>query len=151
MHPFISKTLMQLFTKPAFAIDRVEALGLTARRILAHNYFPPSYQNTLCRLYFGTTYWDRAPSRFITTVNFPLDEDRYNVLANAFANLCPLPVTADVARGMGEMLGPPPHHPSRRTRCGFVLGGDGGDGCTYFIIDYNQVRVLTESRRPDQV
>lgn len=105
---------------------------------LVASYFPPSYQNTgpsLCRLYFGTTYWDRAPSRFITTVNFPLEKDRCNVLANAFANLCPLPVTADVARGMGEMLGHL-HHTARvdARDMEFVLGGDGGDGCTYFII-----------------
>ncbi|KAJ7361379.1 hypothetical protein DFH08DRAFT_683851, partial [Mycena albidolilacea] len=95
---------------------------------------------SLCRLYFGTTYRDRAPSRFITTVNFSLNEDRYNVLGNAFANLCPLPVAADVARGMGEMLGRL-HHTARvdARDMEFVLGGDGSDGCTYFIIGYNQV------------
>ena len=81
-------------------------------------------------------------SRFFNTNNFPLDETRYTQLATLFKFL---PPAADVARAMGDMLFRLHHLTSVDARdVEFVLGGDGGAGFTFFVIDFNQAGLVTK-------
>ena len=98
--PLVTPGLGACFQQPTYAMDRVHALPLTARRHLAEHYFPPNVSRgpALCRLYFGRDYTGATPSRFFNTNNFPLDETRYTRLATLFEYL---PPAADVARAMG--------------------------------------------------
>ena len=138
VRPLVTPGLMACFQQPTYAMDRVHALPINVRRHLAQLYFPPQvpYGPSLCRLYFGRDYTGAAPSRFINTLNFPLDEARYTQLATVFQFL---PSAIDVARAMGSMLFRLHHLASVDARdVEFVLGGDGGAGFTFFLIDFNQ-------------
>jgi len=136
--PLVTPDLGACFQQTTYAMDRVHALPTNVRRHLAERYFPPNVSRgpTLCRLYFGKDYTGAAPSRFFNTNNFPLDETRFTQLATLFEYL---PPAADVARAMGDMLFRLHHLASVDARdVEFVLGGDGGAGFTFFVIDFNQ-------------
>lgn len=137
--PLVTPGVMAYFQQPSYAMDRVHALPITVRRYLAEQYFPSQvpYGPALCRLYFGKDYTGAAPSRFVNTLNFPLDETRYTELTTSFQFL---PLVIDVARAMGVMLSRLHHLASVDARdVEFILGGDGGAGFTFFLIDFNQV------------
>jgi len=143
--PLVTPDLGACFQQPTYAMDRVHALPITVRRHLAKHYFPPNVSRgpALCRLYLGRNYTGAAPSRFFNTNNFPLDETRYTQLATLFEFL---PPAADVARAMGDMLFRLHHLASVDARdIEFVLGGDGGAGFTFFIIDFNQAGLVVNS------
>jgi len=140
--PLVTPGVMAYFPQPTYAMDRVHALPINARRYLAGRYFPPELSDgpALCRLYLGKDYTGAAPSRFANTTNFPLDETRYTQLATLFQFL---PPAAEVAREMGSMLSRLHHRASVDARdVEFVLGGDGGAGFTFFLIDFNQASVV---------
>ena len=140
--PLITPGVMACFQRSTYAMDRVHALPINARRHLARQYFPPQLSDgpALCRLYFGRDYTGAPPSRFVNTLNFPLDETRYAQLNTLFQFL---PSAVDVARAMGSMLFRLHHRASVDARdVEFVLGGDGGAGFTFFLIDFNQASVL---------
>ena len=143
--PLVTPDMGACFQRPTYAMDRVHALPLTVRRHLAERYFPPKVSRgpALCRLYFGRDYTGAAPSRFFNTNNFPLDETRYTQMATLFEYL---PPAADVARAIGDMLFRLHHLASVDARdVEFVLGGDGGAGFTFFVIDFNQAGVAVRS------
>ena len=136
--PLVTPGMMACFQQPVYAMDRVHALPINVRRHLAELYFPSqaSYGPALCRLYFGRDYTGAGPSRFFNTLNFPLDEARYTQLATLFGFL---PSAVDVARAMGDMLFRLHHLASVDARdVEFILGGDGGAGLTFVLIDFNQ-------------
>ena len=136
---------MAYFQEPAYAMDRVHALPINVRRYLAEQYSPPemSYGPALCRLYFGRDCTGAAPSRFVNTLNFPLDETRYTQLATQFQFL---PSAVDVARAMGNILFRLHHLASVDARdVEFVLGGDGGAVFTFFLIDFDQASIAVRS------
>lgn len=138
LRPLVTPGVMACFQQPTYAMDRVHALPINARRYLAERYFPSqaSHGPALCRLYFGRDYTGAAPSRFINTLNFPLDETRYTQLATLTQLL---PSAVDVARAIGNMLFRLHHLASVDARdVEFVLGGDGGAGFTFSLIDFNQ-------------
>jgi len=140
--PLITPGVMARFQQPTYAMDRVHALPINARRHLAERYFPPQLSDgpALCRLYFGRDYTGAAPSRFVNTLNFPLDETRYTQLTTLFEFL---PPAAEVARAIGSMLFCLHHRASVDARdVEFVLAGDGGAGFTFFLIDFNQASVV---------
>ena len=140
--PLVTPGVMAYFQQPTYAMDRVHALPINARRHLGERYFPPQLSDgpALCRLYLGRDYTGAAPSRFANTLNFPLDETRYTQLATLFQFLPPV---AEVARAMGSMLFRLHHRASVDARdVEFVLAGDGGAGFTFFLIDFNQASVV---------
>ena len=67
--PLVTPGVMAYFPQPTYAMDRVHALPINARRYLAERYFPPELSDgpALCRLYFGKDYTGTAPSRFANT------------------------------------------------------------------------------------
>jgi hypothetical protein len=140
--PLVTPDVMAYFQQPTYAMDRVHALPINVRRHLAGRYFPSQASDgpALCRLYFGRDYTGATPSRFVNTVNFPLDEARYSQMATLFHFL---PPAVDVARAMGNMLSRLHHRASVDARdVEFVLGGDGGAGFTFFLIDFNQASAV---------
>ncbi|KIY52170.1 hypothetical protein FISHEDRAFT_35658 [Fistulina hepatica ATCC 64428] len=124
----------------------VPAVPLTFGKAVQELFFPPNVQSkgpNLCRLYFGKTFVEQLSEssrpRFFNSSNFPLDAARYTQLRRRFPR--ELDSIENVAHGMGEMLG------RLHGRAGvdgrdveFVLGGDGMFGCSYWVIDFNQVR-----------
>ena len=90
------------FRQPTCAMDRVHASPINTRRHLAERYFLPQLSDgpALCRLYLGRDYIGAAPSRFVDTLNFPLDDTRYTQLTTLFEFL----PAAEVARATGSML-----------------------------------------------
>lgn len=145
--PLVTLGVMACFQRPTYAMDRVHALPIDARRYLAKSYFPSQFSDgpALCRLYFGKDYTGAAPSRFINTLNFPLDETRYTQLAELFQLLPPASV---IAGGMGSMLFWLHHNASIDARdVEFILGGDGGAGFRPFLIDFNQASAVTKPSR----
>lgn len=140
--PLVTAGVMAHFRHPTYAMDRVHALPIDGRRHLAKRYFPLELSDgpALCRLYFGRDYTGAPPSRFVNTLNFPLDEPRYTQLATLFQSL---PPAVDVACAMGDMLFRLHHRASVDARdVEFVLGGDGGGGFTFFLIDFNQASAV---------
>ena len=140
-HPIVTLNIMTPFPRATYAMDRVHALPYDAGMIISKKYLPESLRRntvSLCRLYFGKNYTNGPPSRFFNTSNFPLDEQRYVNLFESFPELLD-PVNV-VASEMGEMLSRLHFKACVDARdVEFVLGGDGGGGFTYFVIDYNQV------------
>ncbi len=131
------------FGNATYAMDLVLPLPEHAATRLREAYFPPGAAAAsgpnLCRLYFGKEYGTRR-SQFANTHNFPLDVARYQALMKAYPDFEVTP--EDVAKGMGETLG------RIHLRAGydardieFVLGGDGGGGFSFWVIDFNQVCV----------
>jgi len=139
--PIVTPNIMTPFTRATYAMDRVHALPYDAGMIISKTYLPETLRKTtvsLCRLYFGKNYTNAPPPRFFNTSNFPLDEERYVNLFESFPEL--LEPVKVVASGMGEMLSRLHFKACVDARdVEFVLGGDGGGGFTYFVIDYNQV------------
>ena len=142
--PLVTPDIMACFQQPTYAMDRVHALPINARRHLASSYFPSEFSDgpALCRLYLGKDYTGATSSRFVNTLNFPLDEARYTQLAELFTFL---PSASDIARGMGSMLFRLHQRASVDARdVEFILGGDGGAGFTFFLIDFNQASASIE-------
>ncbi|TCD63580.1 hypothetical protein EIP91_005219 [Steccherinum ochraceum] len=143
---FMTPSLMAPFDRATYAMDRVHALPYGASKSIVRAYFPRSLQDAtiaLCRLYFGKVYPKTPLPKFVSTNNFPLDEQRYTKLFEDFSHL--LQPADEVARGMGEILAKL-HYKARvdGRDIEFVLGGTGGADFTYFIIDFNQVRAWTK-------
>ncbi|KZT19826.1 hypothetical protein NEOLEDRAFT_1077142 [Neolentinus lepideus HHB14362 ss-1] len=125
------------FSDPSTSRFHEAPPGPTRRRPLrpAAAYLPPPTPvgPALCRLYFGKRY----AARFASAANFPVDAQRYERLRASFAWL---PSQEEVAAGMGEMVGRL-HWAAGVDARGveFVMGGDGGSGAAFFVIDYDQV------------
>ncbi|KAF9046826.1 hypothetical protein BDZ89DRAFT_1108647 [Hymenopellis radicata] len=140
VRPIVNQALLSIFRSPVYAMDRVQALPPRASAKLTALYFPRTVETgpLLCRLYFGKTFTGARIPSFYNTQNFPLDEGRYNTLASLFPRL---PSVTEVVQGMAEMLARLHYRASMDARdVEFVLGGDGGSGFTFFVIDFNQVR-----------
>ncbi|KAF9046825.1 hypothetical protein BDZ89DRAFT_1155091 [Hymenopellis radicata] len=139
--PVVAEEELLIFHSATYAMDRIHALPPNARARLRALYIPPTSTieagPVICRLYFGKTLGTRI-SRFYNTLNFPLDEGRYNTLVSIFPEL---PSATEVAQGIAEMLARLHYRASIDARdVEFILGGDGGAGFTFFVIDFNQVR-----------
>ncbi|KAI0718576.1 hypothetical protein C8T65DRAFT_706758 [Cerioporus squamosus] len=122
------------------AVFKLSALReKTLVTIPTHHAASSSSGPNLCRLYFGKKYGS-SRSRFANTHNFPLDCARYEALTAAYPDFQVSPEA--IARGIGETLG---HihlcagYDGRDIE--FVLGGDGGGGFSFWVIDFNQMRV----------
>ena len=137
-HPLVTPCVMAYFPQPTYAMDRVHDLPINARRHLAERYSPRNYLTAPPYVVHisGGTIIGAAPSRFANTTNFPLDETRYTQLATLFQFP---PPAVEVAREMGSMLSRLHHQASVDARdVEFVLGGDGGAGFAFFLIDFNR-------------
>ncbi len=141
--PTVRPEQFSSFDNAAYALDLVLPLPEHAAMRLREAYFPPGAAAAsgpnLCRLYFGKEYGPRR-SQFANTHNFPLDVARYEALMRAYPDFQVTP--KDIAKGMGETLG------RIHLRAGydardieFVLGGDGGGGFSFWVIDFNQVHM----------
>jgi hypothetical protein len=144
---FSAETFSTLgFTAPTYVMDRVFVLPLRISNPIRDLYYPPHAKETnpppLCRLYFGKVLdvapvQTSRPNHFFNSSNFPLDVARYTALA---ARL-PLPPVAEVVEGMGEMLARLHWRGNVDGRdIEFVMGGDGYEGISFFVIDFNQAR-----------
>lgn len=147
--PIVGTASFRPFTKPTYAMQRVHSLPLPLAKIISNMYFPKEQQQqhispTICRLYFGKVLPQR-PGRFFNSANFPLDAARYSAICQEYTDeereFIGLPPVEAVAEAMGEMLGRLHVWGGCDARdVEFVLGGDGGDGASFLVIDFNQVR-----------
>ncbi|OBZ74383.1 hypothetical protein A0H81_05758 [Grifola frondosa] len=131
-------------TAPTYVLDRAHILPRDISDIVRELYYPEWAKNTvdqpmLCRLYFGKAC---RISSFVNPINFPIDATRYMTLFSEEPEML-LPI-AEIAQGMGEMLG------SIHWVAGFdgrdiefVMGGDGYGGVRYYVIDFNQMHHST--------
>jgi len=136
--PAIKRQTFRSFDRAVYAMERIFHLPDQMSSEIALNFYPTGQQSQpgprLCRLYLGKDL-DR-PSRFFNSANFPLDVARYETLCQS-GDLSPV---GDVAYGMGEMIGRIHWRGGFDARdIEFVIGGDGFDEVSYFVIDFNQV------------
>ena len=141
VRPTLRAEQFSSFDNATYAMDLVPPLPEHAAASLRQAYFPPTssvaFGPNLCRLYFGKQY-GTARSRFANSTNFPLDVARYESLMAAYPDFEYSP--EDIARGMGETLGRIHFRVGYDGRdIEFVLGGDGGGGFSFWVIDFNQV------------
>lgn len=141
--PMIQPDSFTSFSSPVYAMDRIFHLPKAFAKNIAREFYPEQHQQQqpgprLCRLYLGKVI---GPSRFFNSENFPLDPVRYRRLQQLQElSTRGLSILEEVAYGMGEMLGRIHWRGGYDARdIEFVFGGDGYDGCSYNVIDFNQV------------
>ncbi|KAK0482332.1 hypothetical protein IW261DRAFT_1467262 [Armillaria novae-zelandiae] len=143
--PLVAPGEFAAFRRPAYAMDRVQALPTQVATRIREQFYPanaPDRGPSLFRLYFGKDYTNARQSRFINTSVFFLDVARYNQVASYPEGIADwLPDAQVVAEAMGNMLG---RIHSRGGYDGrdieFVLGGNGYSGFEFYVIDFNQIR-----------
>lgn len=125
-------------------MDRAHALPEYIGNIVREEFYSQKARDqhiespSICRLYFGKVL---RPSQFVNPINFPLDVDRYTTL-RGHCQEGDLLSAAEVAEGMGEMLG------SIHWLSGFdgrdiefIMAGT-GISIRYYVVDFNQMRRL---------
>jgi hypothetical protein len=140
---------MLKFESAAYAMDLLTPLPLSVAKAVRQFYPPLFIENkeapdpSICRLYFGKeiavpSSKDR-PIKFFNSSNFPLDLGRYETIAKGSTGF---PSAADIAFGMGEMVGRIYWRAGYDARdIEFVLGGLGGldfSNVGFHCIDFNQ-------------
>ncbi|KAK0496408.1 hypothetical protein EDD18DRAFT_205980 [Armillaria luteobubalina] len=143
--PLVAPGEFAAFQRPAYAMDRVQALPTQVAKSIREQFYPASAPDrgpSLFRLYFGKDYTNARQSRFINTSVFFLDVARYNQVANYPEGIADwLPNAQVVAEAMGNMLGRIHFHGGYDGRdIEFVLGGNGYSGFEFYVIDFNQMR-----------
>ncbi|KAK0198093.1 hypothetical protein F5146DRAFT_1131105 [Armillaria mellea] len=143
--PLVAPGEFAAFQRPAYAMDRVQALPTQVATRTREQFYPanaPDKGPSLFRLYFGKDYTNARQSRFINTSIFFLDVTRYNQVASypeGIADL--LPKAQVVAEAMGNILGRIHFRGGYDGRdIEFVLGGNGYSGFEFYVIDFNQMR-----------
>lgn len=143
LRPWVNQDTFHGFTSAAYIMDRAHALPVRIANVVRDQFYPAAAiaqgveSPLMCRLYFGKVI---RPSKFVNSINFPLDVHRYKSLLGS-CEPGSLFTAKEVAVGMGEMLG------WIHWLCGydgrdieFVLAGSGYPGTVrYFVIDFNQV------------
>jgi len=132
------------FLTAAYMMDRAHALPEYIGNIVREEFYSQKARDqhiespSICRLYFGKVL---RPSQFVNPINFPLDVDRYTTL-RGHCQEGDLLSAAEVAEGMGEMLG------SIHWLSGFdgrdiefIMAGT-GISIRYYVVDFNQMRRL---------
>ncbi|KAI0759101.1 hypothetical protein C8Q74DRAFT_283955 [Fomes fomentarius] len=142
--PWVSQHIFRPFTSPTYIMDRAHALPDVFAYVVRDRFYPAAAivqgveSPLMCRLYFGKVI---RPSKFVNSINFPLDVHRYTTLLDC-CEPGSLFTAKEVAAGMGEMLAHIHWLGGFDGRdIEFVLAGSGYLGTVqYYVIDFNQMR-----------